>query len=159
MSCGAESSICFVAVPLCRHAYSLTAECGCHKTLGSMRFRMFHLISLTSPVSRGAKRQLREPRHPVEQSWLTRCLPEGPALTLSHRHSLRACKTMRNQSADRYTKLQSLWMTTAHERSSGSPRSGTQYKQLCEQTEGSIRAISQSFLDHAAVVYLSVGVL
>ena len=35
--------------PLRRHAYS-RPECGCHCALGSMRFRMFHLISLTSPV-------------------------------------------------------------------------------------------------------------
>lgn len=44
---------------------------------------MFHLISLTSPVSRGAKQQLRESQHSVEQSWLTWCLPEGSALTLT----------------------------------------------------------------------------
>lgn len=37
------------------------------------------------PLARsGAKQQQRrESQHPVEQSWLTRCLPEGPALSLS----------------------------------------------------------------------------
>lgn len=75
----------FVLSPLlCVGTPAVSAECGCHKALGSMRFRMFHLISLTSPVSRGAKQQqLREPQHPVEQSWLTWCLPEGSALTHS----------------------------------------------------------------------------
>lgn len=105
---------------------AVPAKCGCHKPLGGTRFRVLHLISQTSPVSTGAKQQQqwRESQLPVEQSWLTWCLPEGPALSVSHRHSLRACKTMRNQSADRYTKLQSLWMTTVHERSRGSPRLG-----------------------------------
>lgn len=65
---------------LCVWTLTFSAQCGCHKALVSMIFRMFHLISLTSPVSRGAKQQLREPQHPVEQSWLT-YLPEGSALS------------------------------------------------------------------------------
>lgn len=105
---------------LCVGTATVSAECGCHKALGSMRFRMLHLISSISPVSRGARQQPRESQHPVEQSWLTWCCLRG-LHSLSHRHSLQACKTMRNQSADRYTKLQSLWMTTVHERRSGSP--------------------------------------
>lgn len=62
---------------LCVGTATVSAECGCHKALGSMRFRMLHLISSISPVSRGARQQPRESQHPVEQSWLTWCLPEG----------------------------------------------------------------------------------
>ena len=66
-----RGTICFAPVFLCTGMPTVSTECGCHYALGSMRFRMFHLISLTSPVSRGAKQQRREPKHPVEQSWLT----------------------------------------------------------------------------------------
>lgn len=107
-----EETLFVLSLLLCVSMPTVSAECGCHKALGSMWFRMFHLISLTSPVSRRAKRHPREPRHPVEQS----CLPEGPALALSQAHCLRARETMRNQSADRYTKQQLLWMTTRHKR-------------------------------------------
>lgn len=77
---------------------------------------MFHLISLTSPVSReaveqpwewsrGAVEQPWEHQHPVvEQSCLTCSLPEGAP---SHSHGVTACKTMRDQSADKDTKLHS----------------------------------------------------
>ena len=61
---------------------AVSAERRCHNALRGMSFRMFHLISLTSPVSRGAV-EPGELRHPVEQSWLTCSLPEGPALALS----------------------------------------------------------------------------
>ena len=130
LCCVPEAAVAlFVLSPLLRGGMPTVApECGCHCALGSMRFRMFHLISLTSPVRQGGsqaskqqqqqqqQQQLREPWHPVaEQSWLTHSLPEGPCVP-SPRPGVWACKTMRNPSADRDAKLQSLQMTTVPER-------------------------------------------
>lgn len=51
------AAICFCRSPFVPARLRVSAECGCHKALGSMRLGMFHLISLTSPVSGGAERR------------------------------------------------------------------------------------------------------
>lgn len=79
-----ESALFVLSLCLCAGAAAVSAECGCHKALGSMRPGMFHLISSTSPVSRGGeRRQPGETWQPAEQSWLTPCLPQGSALCLA----------------------------------------------------------------------------
>lgn len=135
-----EPPLFVLSLPLCAGAPAASAERGCHRALGSMRLGMFHLISLTSPVSGGAERRRRRreaggdlavcrtKRADTMFAW-------GPcSRRRSPRHCLPACKTMKaRRLTDSLSCSHFEWQQRRRAAKSGSGGGGPALELLCSQ--------------------------